>query len=180
MQVPVEITFRGMDRSAAVEERIREKAEWLETFHDHIMACRVVVEAPHKHHHKGRIYTVRVDLTVPGAELVANRAPTADHTHEDVYVALRDAFDAARRQLEGHARKRRGDVKAHAGSPEGTVSELDPEQGFGRIDTGDGRSIYFHRNSVLGDGFGALTVGSKVRYVEEAGDQGPQASTVHP
>jgi cold shock CspA family protein/ribosome-associated translation inhibitor RaiA len=183
MQVPVEITFRGMDRSAAVEERIREKAAWLETFHERIMACRVVVEAPHRHHHKGHIYSVRVDVTVPGAELVASRAPDADHAHEDVYVAVRDAFDAAKRQLEAHSRKHQGREMAHAehaGHPEGTVGEIFPEQGFGRIDTGDGRSIYFHRNSVLGDGFDALKVGARVRYVEEAGDQGPQASTVHP
>lgn len=183
MQVPVEISFRGMDRSAAVEERIREKAAWLETFHDRIMACRVVVEAPHRHQHKGHIYTVRVDVTVPGAELVVNRAPDADHAHEDVYVAVRDAFDAMRRQLEAHSRRHQGRAMAHAdhpGHPEGTVGEIFAEEGYGRIETADGRSIYFHRNSVLGSGFDALKVGARVQYVEEAGQEGPQASTVYP
>jgi len=183
MQVPLEITFRGMDRSDAIEARIREKATWLETFHDRIMSCRVVVEAPHRHHHKGRIYTVAVDLTVPGAELVVNRDPGADHAHEDVYVAIRDAFDAAKRQLEAHSRKHQGKEMAHAehpGHPEGTVGEIFPDEGYGRIETADGRSIYFHRNSVLENGFDALKVGSRVQFVEEAGLEGPQASTVYP
>ena len=180
MQQPVEIHFRGMDRSAAIEARVREKAAWLETFHDRIGSCRVVVEAPHRHHHKGQLYTVRVDVTVPGAEVVVDRAPAEDHAHEDVYVAIRDAFDAARRRLEDQARRRRGEVKAHATAPSGTVSELYAKAGYGRIDTGDGRSVYFHRNSVLDGGFDALKVGARVRYVEEPGAEGPQASTVYP
>jgi ribosomal subunit interface protein len=183
MQGPLEINFRGMDRSDAVEARVREKAAWLESFHDRIMSCRVTVEAPHRHQHKGRIYTVGVDVTVPGAELVVNRDPGADHAHEDVYVAIRDAFDAAKRRLEAHNRKHQGKELAHAehpGHPEGTVAEVFPDDGYGRIDTDDGRSIYFHRNSVLGDAFGTLKVGARVGYVEEAGDQGPQASTVYP
>lgn len=183
MQVPLEISFKGMDRSEAVEARVREKAAWLENFHERIMSCRVVVEAPHRHQHKGRIYTVRVDLTVPGAELVVNRDPGANHAHEDVYVAIRDAFDAAKRQLEAHSRKHQGKGMAHAehpGHPQGTVGEIFPDEDYGRIETDDGRSIYFHRNSVLGDAFATLKVGARVAYVEETGDEGPQASTVYP
>jgi len=111
MQIPVQITFRDMEPSAAIEERVRERAAKLERFYDRITSCRVVVEEPHLHQHKGKLFHVRVDITVPGSELVANRSPGNDHGHEDVYVAIRDAFKAAERQLEDHARKRRAHVK---------------------------------------------------------------------
>lgn len=109
MQIPLQVTFRDMEHSDAVETRIREKAEKLQRYYDRIMGCRVVVEMPQRHKHQGKLHSVRIDLTVPGAELVAN------HTqHEDVYVAIRDAFDAMSRQLEDYARKQRGEVKTHA------------------------------------------------------------------
>lgn len=183
MQVPLQISFRGLPHSDAIEARVREKAEWLENFHDRIMSCRVVVEAPHRHQHKGKLYNVRVDVTVPGTELVANRAPGEHQAHQDVYVAIRDAFEAMRRQLEEHSRRHQGKGIAHAthpGHPQGTVGELYPDEGYGRIETEDGRSIYFHRNSVLGDAFDTLKVGSQVAFVEEPGQEGPQASTVYP
>lgn len=180
MQLPLEITFRHMEPSPAVEARIREKADKLDRFHDHIMSCRVVVEAPHAHQHKGKLYQVRLDIKTPGRELAVTHEHRRDHAHEDVYVAIRDAFDAAVRQLEDFARKQRGDVKEHQPPPHGRVVELVPEEDFGRIEASDGRRIYFHRNSVLGDGFDSLEIGSEVRFDEEAGDRGPQASTVHP
>jgi len=183
MQVALQIGFHGLTHSDAIEARVREKAAWLENFHDRIMTCRVMVELPHRHHHKGKLYNVRVDVTVPGTELVVNRAPGDNPAHADVYVAIRDAFDAMRRQLEAHSRKHQGKGLAHAdhaGHPEGTVGEIYPEQDHGRIETVDGRSIYFHRNSVLGGGFDGLKVGSRVQYVEEVGQEGPQASTVYP
>lgn len=108
MQIPMQITIRDMEHSEALETHIREKAKKLDEFFNHIMSCRVVVEMPHKHHHQGKQYNVRIDIGVPGNEIVVNR----DHS-EDVYVALRDAFDAAKRQLEDYARKVRGDVKTH-------------------------------------------------------------------
>jgi ribosomal subunit interface protein len=113
MQIPLEIVFHNVDRSAAVEAAVRERAAKLEQFAENITSCRVTVEAPHKHHHHGNLYTVRIDLRFPGGEAVANRAPSANHAHEDVYVALRDAFKAARRQLQDRQRIRRGDVKTH-------------------------------------------------------------------
>ncbi len=179
MKLPLEIVFRNLEPSAAIEARVRERAEKLETFYADIMSCRVVVEASHKHHHKGNIYQVRVDVTVPGAELIANRAPQRNHAHEDVYVAMRDAFDAVRRQLEDYARRRRGRTKTHVAPPHGRVVELSPEQDFGRIETADGRLVYFHRNSVLDGDFSRLQVGDAVHFAEEVGELGPQASTVH-
>jgi ribosomal subunit interface protein len=113
MQVPLEVVFHNAERSPAVEQAVRERVAKLEKFADNLTSCRVTIEAPHKHHHQGNLYAVRVDLRCPGSELVANRSPSADHAHEDVYVAIRDAFRAARRQLQDRQRVRRGDVKAH-------------------------------------------------------------------
>ena len=109
MQIPLQITFREMDPSEAVDERVHEKAAWLEQFCDGITACHVVVEERHRHQHQGRLFHVRIDLTVPNKVLVVNREVHANQAHEDVYVAIRDAFDAARRQLEDYVRERRGD-----------------------------------------------------------------------
>jgi ribosome-associated translation inhibitor RaiA len=113
MQLPLQINFRDIPPSDAVEARVREKAADLDKFYDHIMSCRVMIEAPHGHHHKGNLYHVRIDLTVPHGEIIVNRDPKDKHAHEDVYVAIRDAFDAARRKLQDHARKQRGEVKRH-------------------------------------------------------------------
>jgi ribosomal subunit interface protein len=108
MQIPLQITIRGFEHSDALEQHIRDKAGKLDEFFDRIVSCRVVVEVPHKHHQQGKQFNVRIDIGVPGSEIVVNH----DHA-EDVYVALRDGFDAAKRQLEDYARKIRGDVKTH-------------------------------------------------------------------
>lgn len=179
MQLPLQITFRHMDPSRVVEARIREKAAKLDEFYDQIMSCRVLVEAPHGHHHQGKLYHVRVDLTVPEGELVASRSPQSHHSHEDVYVALRDAFDAAARQLQDYARQRRRDVKSHETPPHGRIAELVPDEDFGRIRTPEGREVYFHRHSLVDADFDKLRVGDEVRFSEELGERGPQATTVH-
>ena len=121
---------------------------------------------------------MRWDLTVPGGELAVTREPAEHHAHEDVFVALRDAFDAAQRQREDYARRQRGDLKAHEGPPSGRVSKLFPDEGYGFIETAEAVEVYFHKNSVLDDAFGRLKVGSDVEFVEEQGEKGPQASTV--
>ncbi len=180
MQLPLEVTFRNMDRSEAVESAVRERAAKLDHFADHIMSCRVVVEAPHKHHHQGGLFHVRIDIKVPGRELVVSREPAGHHAHEDVYVAVRDAFDAARRQLEDYVRHVRGDEKTHETPAHGRVLTLVPPEDYGIIRASDGREVYFHRHSVLGAGFDRLQEGDEVRFAEEQGDKGPQASTVHP
>lgn len=114
MLLPLQIVFHNMEPSDAVEANIKERASKLDRFSDKITRCRVTVEAPHKHHHKGNIYHVAIDITVPEAEIVVSRNPQDNHAHEDVYVAIRDAFNGARRQLEDYERKRRGNVKHHA------------------------------------------------------------------
>lgn len=178
MVIPPVISYHNMEPSAAIDAAIREKAAKLDRFYDHIMSCRIAVESRHQQHRKGNLYHVRLDITVPGGELVVSRDPEKNHAHEDIYVAIRDAFKAATRQLEEYGSKQRGDVKAHDVPPHGRISVLVPEEDFGRIETADGRSIYFHRNSVLDTDFDDLRVGDEVRFAEERGEEGPQASTV--
>jgi ribosomal subunit interface protein len=178
MRLPLQITFRGMEPSEALERRIRTLAQRLDRFSTDIMRCQVTVDAPHRHQHQGALYEVHIHLTLPQGELVASREHRERHAHEDVYVALRDAFRALRRRLEDYERERRQDVKRHEPAPSGWVSELYPAEDFGRIQTPDGRSVYFHRHSVLGADFDRLTTGTAVRFVEERGERGPQASTV--
>ncbi len=178
MQTPLQITFRNLRRSHAVEANVRGCAENLEKYCDRIMGCRVMVETTHKHHEHGNHYHVRVDVTVPDRELVASREPDEHHSYTDVYVAIRDAFDTMRRQLEDYARRQRRQVKAHEEPPHGRITELMPDQEFGRIETLGGRLVYFHRNSVINADFAQLRVGDEVRFEEEAGERGPQATTV--
>jgi cold shock CspA family protein/ribosome-associated translation inhibitor RaiA len=203
MEIPLKIAFRNMAPSKAVAASIREKSAKLESFYDRIMSCRVMVEAPHRHHHKGKAYQVRIDITVPGGELVINRAPkrleaaklpaskqvekdlserhepSKHAAHEDIYVAIRDAFNAAGRRLQDYARRQSGAVKLHESAGHGRISKLFPEEGYGFLETSDGREIYFHRHSVLQPGFAHIAVGNAVRFAEELGEKGPQASTVH-
>lgn len=180
MQNSLQITFRGMEQSDAVESRIRAKMAGLERFARDITSCRVTVEAPHQHHHKGGLYCVRIDLRLPSGEIVVNRENHQDHAHEDVYVAIRDAFDAAGRQLEDYVRRQRGDVKSHEVPPHGKVSKLFRDDGYGFIETSDGTDVYFHENAVAEGAFGTLHVGDEVRLVVAPGEgeRGPQASTV--
>ena len=124
MRIPLEITFRHMEASPAAEARIAEKVAKLEQLHDQLVRCHVIVEAPHEHQRQGKLFHVSIDLTMPGGELLVTRGHHhQSQAHEDVYVAIRDAFDAARRRLEDYALTQRGDVKHHAprvepGSPE--------------------------------------------------------------
>lgn len=182
MRLPLQITFRRMDSSPALEARIRERAEELERFCGDITSCRVVVEHQTARQRQGRLFDIRIDITVPGREIVVRRDPGLNHAHEDVYVAVRDAFDAARRQIENYIRERRREVKTHAVPDHGRVARLVAEQDYGFIVTPDGREIYFHRNSVAGGAFEQLETGDEVRFVAQHGEsaQGPQASTVVP
>jgi ribosomal subunit interface protein len=111
--IPLQVTFRDVDSSAAVHQRIEERVEKLERFDGRISRCRVVVRMVERRHHKGRLFNIRIAAKVPGREIVITRGPTEHHAHEDVYVTVHDAFDALERRLEDNVRRRRGDVKAH-------------------------------------------------------------------
>ncbi|ALP54532.1 30S ribosomal protein S30 [Candidatus Tenderia electrophaga] len=179
MQLPLQITFRHMEKSEAMEAAIRKRAEQLDQFHDKIMSCRVVVEPKHQNKHKGNLFQIRIDLTTPPSkELVVSRESDLHQAHEDAYVAVRDAFDAMRRQLEAHHRRQKGKVKTHEVPPHGRVSQLVPEEDYGRIETPLGRDIYFHRNSLVNGEFDKLEIGTEVRFNEEDGEMGPKATSV--
>lgn len=179
MRLPLQITYRNLSPSEAVDRCIRERAERLDRFCDRVMGCRVVVEERHRRRRQGKLFHLRVDLTVPGDEIVVSRDRPLNRAHEDVYVAVRDAFDAARRRLEDYARRQRRQFKVHEPAPRGRIVRLDAVNDFGFIETPEGREIYFHRNSVVNAEFGELAEGDAVRFHEEAGEKGPQASTVH-
>lgn len=182
MTIPIKITFRNMDPSAAVEARIREQAEKLEQFDARLHWCNAVVESAGKHKRKGRLYKVTLNLGLPGKTLQVNRAGPENAAHSDIYVAIRDSFDAATRQIEDFARVRRLDVKTHETPLHGAVTRHFADQGYGFIETSTGEEIYFHRNSVINDGFDKLAVGAEVRLDVAYGEseKGPQATTVRP
>lgn len=179
MHASLQITFRNFSRSAAVEEKIRERAARLERYFADIVSCHVVVELLHRHHRQGNHFQVRIDLKVPGSELVASREPDQRPAYTDVFVAIRDAFDAMDRLLEEYVRRMRRQVKAHETPAHGRIAELHRAEDYGRIATADGRSVYFHRNSLVDGDFDRLELDAEVRYAEEQGERGPQASTVH-
>lgn len=178
MRLPLQITFRGLEPSDALGADIRQKAEKLDRYSPDIMSCRVVVEARHQHHQHGNHYHVRVDLTVPGREIVTGKEQTLHHAHTDAYVAVRDSFDEARRLLEEYERRRQQQVKTHEVPDHGRIKLVNPDEGYGFIESADGRDVYFHRNSVLRAPFEKLQVGQEVRFDEELGEKGPQATTV--
>ncbi|MGE5246123.1 MAG: HPF/RaiA family ribosome-associated protein [Betaproteobacteria bacterium] len=196
MQVTPGITFRGLAPSAALEADIRAHMARLETYYPSIMGCRVLVELAHRHHEAGNRYHVRIDLTIPGEEIVITREAGLHATARDVeatksakedevdperkhaYVAVREAFDAARRRLQDAARRQRGAVKTLERQPQGRIVRLFPVDEYGYIEAEDGHEVYFQKSSVLRDAFDRLTVGAPVSFVEEPGEKGPQASTV--
>jgi cold shock CspA family protein/ribosome-associated translation inhibitor RaiA len=181
MKVPLQVVFEHIAHVDYIEERVRQEAEKLEQFYDHIMSVRAVIARPQHSHHKGDAYSVRLHLTVPGAEDIAvSRDAAVTGRHENVQVTITDAFDAARRQLQDLVRKRQDHVKAHEIPPHGIIRLLVRERDHGFITSADGREIYFHRNSVAEGKFDSLDVGQEVRFSEAVGDKGPQATIVRP
>jgi cold shock CspA family protein/ribosome-associated translation inhibitor RaiA len=196
MQLAPTITFRGVKRTTALETEILRRVRLLDTYYRGIMRCRVAVEFVQRHHEAGNRYRVRLELTVPGEEIVVSHEAGLHATAQDVEadrlskvaetdperkharVAIREAFDIARRQLQDYARRQRGAVKTAARQRRGRVSQLFPVDQYGYIEAEDGHQVYFQKNSVLKDAFERLAVDSSVSFVEENGEKGPQASTV--
>jgi cold shock CspA family protein len=196
MKLPVQITFRGMKLSASVENKIREEATKLNHYNERIIGCRIMVEIPHKHHQKGNLFHIRINLRVPGGEIVVKHMPNVHNKlrrkrimyqskrsevnspHKDIYIVISDAFDKARKRLQDYTRCHRGDVKTHDWSSRARVAKLFPDKGYGFLETTDGREIYFHQNSVLKESFKLIKTGSEVAFAEVDGAEGPHASTV--
>lgn len=194
MKLPLQITYRNLTPSDALDELIRARAAKLETYHRAIMRCHVLVALLHQHHQDGNRVQVRIDLTVPGEEIVVTHEPghhqelregesermskadELDRTHTHAQVVVREAFDIARRRLQDYTRQHRGDVKTHEERAHGRVVRIGPQEGW--LVTADGHEVYFHANAVLDHAFPRLDVGSAVTFVEEKGEKGAQASTV--
>lgn len=181
MQTPVQIDFQGMEAKPETRSSVMNYLAMLEERFGRVTAGRVVLKAPGGHHRTGGLYEINIRLTLPeGREVNVARTAQADERHADLAFALNDAFKRARRQLQDKVHRQRGDVKVHEAPPIATIAQLDPSGEFGFLETNDGREIYFHRNSVLNDGFEGLSVGARVTFAELLGDKGPQASTVKP
>jgi len=174
MNIPLQVTFRNMPHSTAIESIVYKKAAILERFYKRIMSCRVVIEEVQRRKRQGKLFSIRLDITVPGKELAISR-----QENEDAYVAARDAFDAAVRMLDEHSQVKQGIVKMHEAPPTGRVVRVFPAADYGFIMTDDEREIYFHRNSLLPDvDFLKLKFGTVVTFLEEQGKEGPQAARV--
>lgn len=176
MQIPLQIVAQGVELSPGTQEIITEYAKKLETFFDRIMGCRVTVSVPNRWPQAGPItHRVRVDLTVPGGELIVKRQP-----HLNLLEAIQDAFQVAGRQLQDYVKQLPPEPLPESRIRPGRarVIRLFPWEGYGFLGTPDGREIYFHRHSVLKGGFDRLEVGMEVRFAEEEGIEGPQASSV--
>ncbi|TAK71735.1 MAG: ribosome-associated translation inhibitor RaiA [Gammaproteobacteria bacterium] len=171
--LPVQITVRDFDLSPAVEDHIRKRAEKLTRVCRRVSSCRVVIELPQKHKHQGKLYNVRLDITVPGKELAVTRK-----CDEDIYVAIRDAFNAVERQLEEHSHIRQGRVKTHHHVMHGYVARLIAKEGYGFIRGVDGTEYYFSITNVHYPHFNQLLVGDAVEYTAEAVNEGWQAHHV--
>lgn len=182
MQIPAQITFHNMDPSAALEARVQEKIAKLDRRFNGLVGCHVVVEASHHHQNKGRLYTARIDVTLPKGELVVSHHPGKNPIrHEKAFAAMNDAFLAIEKQLSRFRALQREKVKQHVDNwQSGVVSNIVPDDGYGFMATIDGLEVYFHRNAVSGDHFDKLDIGTKVSFVlaEGEGHKGPQASFV--
>lgn len=171
--LPVQITIRDIPISPALETTIRKRAEKLNRYYDRITSCRIVIELPQKHKHQGKIYNVRIDLTVPGKELVVTKKQD-----QDIYIAIREAFQAIERQLEEHARKRNGKVKTHNNVMHGHIARIIFDEGYGFITGVDGNEYYFSITNVHYPKFEQLVVGDAVEYLPEQYSDGWQAQRV--
>ncbi|HSN55693.1 MAG TPA: HPF/RaiA family ribosome-associated protein [Candidatus Sulfomarinibacteraceae bacterium] len=178
MQVPLQLQFRDMDPDPHIEDRVRRRADRLERLCDDLISCRVLVAEPHSSATSGSPWRVRIEARVPpGHELVVHKKPGDHDLGDSLETVVTNAFDAMERQLKSVVERRRHEVKQHDESW-GLVSYLNQDEGFGFFKTELGRDIYFHRNAVAGDDFDRLEIGTRVRFEEAMGRDGPQATTV--
>ncbi len=179
MQSAPQIAFHGLEPSDRLRALVDHEIAKLERWFDRITTIRVVIEAPPHHSKQGGQFKVNLQIGVPDTELIVDREPGRNERHEDPAAAVRDAFKAGRRRVQDYARKRRGEMKMHEEAPTARVRTIDWGSGDGFLETFDGREIYFHANALLNCDLDDLEEGARVRFVEEQGIKGPQASTVH-
>ena len=158
----------------SAESKIRERMQHLERSHGRITSCHVKVEAPHLHGHHGKIFQVSIDVRVPGGEVAVSNAHELNHAHENLMVAIRDSFDATEPAQGSEAHE------AECSGRTWVRRSDETEEGYGFIETPDGREFYFDRDSLSAGAWEALTPGTEVRFTERDGDKGPFATAVSP
>jgi cold shock CspA family protein/ribosome-associated translation inhibitor RaiA len=182
MDRPLEIAFHNLDPSPSIEQELRRRVDKLETRFGRLVACRVSVEKLHNQHRTGNLFEVHITLSLPGRDLAVSRQPQKAkerYAHPDIRTSIRDAFEAAERQLEGFKGKVRTDTTPPSGSAlTGQVTLIEPGADHGFILNNVGSQLYFHRDSVTNGRFEELKEGVTVHYVEEEGDAGPVATKV--
>lgn len=179
MQVPLEITFRDVERSEPVEAVVRERVDKLSRYFSRIISCKVTLNVPNRTpQYDVRNHQVNIEISVPGEELIVSREPNEHDNFNDIYVTIRDAFDAAEQQLQSYAGRLKEPGKPPDNVPYAVVDRIFRDEGYGFLMTSEGREIYFHENSVAQPGFSKLQEKDAVRFVEARGDKGPQASLV--
>lgn len=176
--IDFKIQYLGFPESDFVTNAVWDYIEHLEKIYKPIMSCNVIISHPHHKKHKGGIYHVKIRLHMAGGDIIIDRESENNHAHEDVYVAIRDAFDSAKRKLEDFTRVREGRVKEKAIPQHARIIRILDIEDCGFILDQNNREIYFHRNALLNGKFEDLKVGQEVRYSESMGEKGPQVSSM--
>jgi len=181
MQITPEIVYHGVERSGWVEDYILQRMQRLDKFAQGITRCHVTLTREHGSHQKGNRYSVMVEVRVPPQhDLAIKKEKEIREMQTQLPAVINLAFGAIERQVKKTAALRRYDQKEHNDEQAHGIVEKLFADGYGFIRTlVDNRQVYFHRNSVLRDGFDRLTVGTEVRFSAEEGEKGPQASSVH-
>jgi cold shock CspA family protein len=182
METPVAMTFRNTEPQPDIDKLVRREATKLERYGRRLVSCRMAIEEPQRHQRAGNRFRVRLEIGAGlSRPIVVTREPGDVEMHRDLRTIVLDVFRAARRQLQSSRERVRAPERAPV-EPRGLVERLVPPsgevEGYGFLRSLDGRTIYFHQNSVLNADFDRLTIGTEVRFEEEEGDEGPQASTV--
>lgn len=184
MKVGLEISYRGLEKTDAIEGLVQEKVAKLERVCNYISSCHIAIEKVHDRPSHGSPYRVRLDITVPpGHEVVADSNPSERNQYVELDTVIRDAFSMAERQVKELSRRQRESEKAQtndgAHDTMALVTKLFPDQDYGFLKAlEDGQDIYFHRNSVLHGDFDRIEIGTGVRFVAQEDEQGLRASTV--
>lgn len=182
-QLVPEIVFHGVDRTEWVENYIADRLRKLERFAQGITRCHVALKQEQGSHRKGNVYSVTVEVHIPPQhDLAATKQKEILDMPSQLPAVINTAFGAIERQVKKTAELRRHEQKVHMadGQSHAVVEKLFVVEGYGFLRTVDeNRQIYFHRNSVLNDDFERLAVGTEVRFSEEEGEEGPQASSLH-
>jgi cold shock CspA family protein len=174
----MEISYNGLSSSAAVNDYIHERARHLERLSRDIVSCRVGIERTQHNHRVGNPLRVRVEINIPpGHDLVAVKERSDEELPNGLRTLVREVFEALEQQVRKIKERRRGEVKHHE-EPTALVVRMDKHEGYGFLQSVEGEEYYFHKNSVLHGDFERLAIGTEVRFAENQGEEGPQASSV--